>query len=340
MLKGKTSLGVLELLDVDLDGSFVGELDFLAWRGGRFHVQHKQPRIFSEDGLHSFSIQQVKRKTILELSAPEFPEGVYQEVKEAWLLTNELRNGIGLEPVQLDLKRAAAAAAHAHYLQSNGSGGAGDLNVHEEVPGLPGYTPEGRKAATGNVSWDSSSNDLARQPLHEFGTLFHRSEFVFPSRTMGAGSEGEYGVVWVEDAQNDLARWLQETGMESSWVMVPGPGATGVPKRALRDSPIPASVPDFYARDRGYPVSVACSHSYGELEDVSLRLFTSDGEEVEGFLITMSDAGFTSQSFSADYLFAAKAGLESMTEYRAEYRARLSGKGRELSFSWTFTTGK
>lgn len=188
--------------------------------------------------------------------------------------------------------------------QSNGGGGAGNLNVHE------------------------------------FGTLFHRAEFIFPSLTMGAGSEGEYGVVWVENTQNDLARWLQETGMESSWVMVPGPGATEVPKQALRDSPIPASVPAFYSRDRGYPVSVACSYSYSELEDVSLRLFDDSGEEVEGFLITMSDAGFTSQSFSADYLFAAKAGLQSLTEYRAEYRARLRNGGRQLSFSWTFTTGK
>lgn len=128
--------------------------------------------------------------------------------------------------------------------------------------------------------------------------------------------------------------------MESSWVMTPGPGQTGVPQRALRDSPVPASVPNFYSRDRGYPVSVACSYSYRQLNQVSLRLFDSDGVEIEGFAITMSDAGFTSQGFSADYLFAAKSALASNSIYRAEFRAFLESEERQLSFSWTFSTGK
>jgi len=339
-IAGKTALGYLELLDVDLDGSFDGELDFLAWRDGRFHLQGAVPRIHSEAGLHTFTINTVKSKILVEVSPPQFPEGISPAATSAWLVTNELRNEIGLEPVQMDVGRTDAAAAHAHYLQTNRDNGVNPLNVHDELPDLPGYTPEGEMAARGNVSWHGGGNNLARQPLHEFATLFHRSEFVYPSLTMGAGGEGQYGVVWVEDAQHDTERWLKETGMESSWVMVPAPGQTGVPQRALRDSPVPASVPNFYSRDRGYPVSVSSSYTYAELEEVSLRLFDSEGEELKGFPITMADAGFTSQGFSADYLFAAEQSLKSKSEYRAEFRAKLKASGRLLSFSWSFSTGK
>lgn len=340
MVSGKTPLGILEILDVDLDGEFTGKMDFIAWRGGRLHLQGKTPQVFSETGLHTYSLTQVKNKLRVELSLAEFPEGVTPDATAAWLLTNQLRNGVGLEPVQMDVKRAAAAAAHTHYLQLNGSGGAGSLNVHDELSNLPGYTVEGKQAAHGNVSWGGGGHNLPTQPGHEFATLFHRGEFVYPSLTMGAGAEGEYGVVWVEDGQYDTARWLQETGLESCWVMVPGPGQTSVPQRALRDSPIPASVPDFYSRDRGYPVSVSCSYTYAQLDQVSLKLFDSEGEEIDGFPITMSDAGFTSQGFSADYLFAAKTALASKSEYRAEFQARIKAEDRLLTFSWTFSTGK
>ncbi|MCP4093504.1 MAG: hypothetical protein GY747_08645 [Planctomycetes bacterium] len=339
-ISGNTEAGQLEILDVDFDGHFDGELDYLAWRGGRLHMQGGAPQVFSEDGIHEFSLEQVKSKLLVQLSPATYPQGVPANVTKAWLATNELRNGVGLEPVQLDLARTDAAAKHAHYLQTNGPGGSGTINVHDEKADLPGYTPEGKQASMGNVSWGSGGNNLPRQPHHEFATLFHRSEFVYPSLTMGAGSEGGYGVVWVEDGQSDLARWLQQTGMESNWVMTPGPGQKNVPQRALRDSPVPASVPDFYSRDRGFPVSVSSSYTYGQLENVSLRLFTEKGEELEGFLITMADAGFTSQGFSADYLFAAKQQLDSKSTYRAEFRARLKSSGRELSFDWSFSTGK
>lgn len=338
-VSGNTAFGLLEILDVDLDGDFDGELDYFAWRGGRLHLQGGAPQVYSEDGLHDFTIEQVKSKWMVQLSPATYPQNMAPEVTKAWMATNELRNNVGLEPVQLDEARTDAAFKHAHYLQTNGPSGAGSINVHDEKSDLPGYTPEGKRAATGNVSWGSGGNNLARQPHHEFATLFHRSEFVYPSTTMGAGAEGGYGVVWVEDGQSDLADWLQRTGMESNWVMTPAPGQQNVPLRALRDSPIPASVPDFYSRDRGYPVSVSCSYTYGQLENVSLRLFDDKGKEVEGFLITMADAGFTSQGFSADHLFAAKQRLASKSTYRAEYRAVLKSNGRQLSFDWSFTTG-
>jgi hypothetical protein len=99
-------------------------------------------------------------------------------------------------------------------------------------------------------------------------------------------------------------------------------------------------VPKFYASVRGWPVSVSCSYTYAELEKVELKLFESDGDEVEGFPITMSDAGFTSQGFSATYLFAAAQMLESKAKYRAEFQARLKKSGRPIYYSWVFTTAK
>jgi hypothetical protein len=340
MVSGKTSAGRLEILDVDLDGRFDSKSDFLAWRGGRLHLMGKQPRVYSEEGVHDLKITARKGQVQAELSVASMPEGVVPQVMQAWMDSNDLRNQVGLEPVTLDLSRIAAAKNHAHYLQTNGPSGPKNLNVHDEKPDLPGATPEGKKAASGNIMWGSGGHRLTVQPDHEFATLFHRSEYLYPSPSMGAAGEGGYSVVWIESAQLDTARWLRNTGMESAWVMVPAPGQIDVPRRALRDSPVPASVPKFYASVRGWPVSVSCSYTYAELEKVELKLFESDGDEVEGFPITMSDAGFTSQGFSATYLFAAAQMLESKSKYRAEFQARLKKSGRPINYSWSFTTAK
>lgn len=224
MLRGKTSLGEIEFLDVDFDGKFDSELDFIAWRGGRLRLRGSAPTVHSEKALHGVELIENRGKLQVQLTTSAVPEGVDEDIRLAWVTANEFRNQVGLEPVALDLQRIDAAQKHSKYLQLNGGGGAGELNVHDEISTLPGYTPEGKQAANGNVMWKSSGSDLPSQPDHEIATLFHRSEYIYPSTTMGAGADGGYSVVWMEAGQMDNARWLQSNNMKSRWVMVPAAG--------------------------------------------------------------------------------------------------------------------
>ncbi len=347
--RAKTQHGVLEILDVDLDGSFGSGGDYYAWRNGRLRFWGDDPQVHADHGLHRIELSEHRTKYQVALTAipnadgsaiPQLPEDLDPDIGYAWLRTNELRNHVGLEPVALDRKRLAAAQSHAEYLQLNGPSGSSSINVHDEDPNLPGYTPEGKLASGGNVKWGSGGYKLTTQPDYEFATLFHRSEYIYPSTTMGTGADGGYSVVWIENAQNDNARWLNHHKLPSRWVMVPGPGQVDVPRRAKRDNPIPKSVPDFYQAERGWPISVATSYKYGQLTDVSLRLFDAKGAEVDGYPINMGDAGFGAPGFQAHYLFAAKSPLESEAKYRAEFRARLKQGGREMRYDWTFQTGK
>lgn len=349
MMTAKTKAGLLELLDVDLDGVFGSEDDYLAWRGGRFRYCGTTPQVHAENGLLQVELTDYRKKPALELKVVEGPESnpsalpplLAADIQTAWLRTNELRNQVGLEPVALDLERIDAAIKHSKYLQLNApSRTTSHINVHDEIEGKPGFTPEGRQAAGGNVKWVSSGAKLGAQPDYEFATLFHRSELIYPSQTMGAGADGGYSVVWIERGQADNARWLRQNNLSNRWVMVPGPGQSNVPRRARRDSPTPASVPDFYQRERGWPISVATSYQYGQLTDVSLRLFDAKGNEVGGYPITMGDAGFGDPGFQAHYLFAADAPLAAQSRYRAEFSAKLKDGGRQLHYSWVFETSK
>lgn len=340
MLSSKTGLGLVEFLDVDFDGKFDSELDFLAWRGGRLRLRGGAPMVHSENALHGVELVENRGKLQVQLTPSALPEEVSDEIRLAWFAANEFRNQVGLEPVALDVRRNDAALKHSKYLQINGGGGAGKLNVHDEISTLPGYTPEGKQAANGNVMWKSSGSDLKSQPDHEIASLFHRSEYLYPSKTMGAGADGGYSVIWMEEGQMDNARWLQSNNMKSRWVMVPAAGQINVPRRAKRDNPIPASVPNFYQQQRGWPISVASSFKYNELGHAKIELFDAKGKRVQGFAITMADAGFTNQGFQAHYLFAAEDALQSNSKYRAEFTARLKVNDRPLQYSWTFETGK
>jgi hypothetical protein len=344
ILRGKCKAGVLELLDANLDGHFDESLDFLAWNSGAWRLIEKEALLPGENGLYALEVVEGKRGLLAQLSLEKLPPELGGAEVGCWRNVNALRNAVGLAPVRLSLARCAAAHDHASYLQRNGPSGSGSINVHDEDPELPGYTKEGHRAAGGNVGWGSGGRNLAAQPGYEFATLFHRGEFLYPSPDMGGGAVGGYSVVWVEQQQTDLGAWLSRHRVGSHWVMVPAPGQLEVPTRALRDSPTPASAPDFYTRGRGWPVSVSTSYSYRAFESASLKVYDSNDREVDGFLFTLSDAGFTSQGFPADWIWAAKTPFEGDAEYRAEFRAVLkpdSGSTRTaqtLSFDWTFRT--
>jgi hypothetical protein len=345
LLTGRSKGHRLELLDTGLDGEFDDPLDMLAWDDGAWRVLEKEPLVPDFDGLRSLRLEEVRRGLEARLLLEPLPDGTDEDARRSWRTVNALRNSVALGPVRLSLERCAAADAHAAYLQRNAPNGSRGFNVHDEDPALPGYTEAGDRAAGGNVGWASGGRDLGAQPTYEFATLFHRGEFLYPSPDMGAGQDGGYAVTWVEDSQPDLARWLKDTGQDSHWVMVPAPGQSAVPPRALRDSPVPASVPDFYTRSRGWPVSVSTSYGYSDFEDAVLRVYDQDDEEVEGFLFTLADAGFSSPGFPADWIWAAKTQFSSGVTYRASFRAtlkpRVSGReARELGFDWTFSTGR
>ena len=104
--------------------------------------------------------------------------------------------------------------------------------MHDEVPGAPGYTEEGHRAASGNVGWSSGGRDLGVQPEYEFATLFHRGEFLYAFPRHGRRlARAATAVVWVEESEAGRRPVLAEarTRAGSFWVTVPAAGQTAVP---------------------------------------------------------------------------------------------------------------
>ncbi|RZI92155.1 MAG: hypothetical protein EOP39_32475, partial [Rubrivivax sp.] len=74
-------------------------------------------------------------------------ESASQDVYQALAQVNAVREAAGLRPVTLDAKLSSACEQHARYLVLNiARPEVRGLLAHQEVPTLPGYTPEGAAA--------------------------------------------------------------------------------------------------------------------------------------------------------------------------------------------------
>jgi hypothetical protein len=106
-----------------------------------------------------------------------------------WLTTtNYYRAMAGVSPITEDPAMSAGAYNHSCYMLYNGIG-------HDEIPGRPGYTPEGDAAGNaGNVAVSSLEGTSARShielwmtgPFHAIGALRHNLQSATRTRRRGA----------------------------------------------------------------------------------------------------------------------------------------------------------
>jgi len=154
-----------------------------------------------------------------------------------WLTTvNYYRSMAGVAPVTEDPTMSAGAAAHSCYMLYNGI-------THDEVPGLPGYTPEGDAAGnSGNVAVSSLINTSARSHVELWMSgPFHAICVLRPNlQTTGFGKcDLDSTPTWHSGATLDVLRGLGSSPRPPYPILFPGDGTTTNLTRFVAESPSP-----------------------------------------------------------------------------------------------------
>lgn len=167
---------------------------------------------------------------------------------------NTARSAAGVSTVTLDDLLNTGAQAHANYLLLNKS--VPGLNVHDEDPSLPGYTPEGdAAAAASNISRTTVSGTsppgAGEAAVFLINVPYHRINML-------RSSLAEIGVGFAYDSTFSATVINVITGIVGSErpepVLYPASGQTNVPTTfAAEESPDP--LPPGAPRPAGYPIT-------------------------------------------------------------------------------------
>ena len=156
-----------------------------------------------------------------------------------WLTTvNYYRAMSNLGPVAVDPSFSDGAYNHSCYMLQNGIS-------HDEIPGLPGYTPNGDLAGNnGNVAVSSAFNTSARSHIELWMTgPFHAIGVLRPNlKTVGFGKcDNASTSPWRSGATLDVLRGLGPNVAQLSPILFPGDGTTTNLDRFVVESPNPLS---------------------------------------------------------------------------------------------------
>jgi hypothetical protein len=339
LLKGKQGGTEVLLLDADLDGVFCGPNDWLAFGEGSLHRVEPDHRLVA-DGEFLGSYELITEQRGVRLVVQPLGQGKDANRLQwlALLVTNEFRTSIGLPPTRLDPGRCDGCQKHALYLKANNYDYSlpwDGVGSHDEVPGNPGYTEEGHRAAKRHAT--AGTPDAALGIVGQSHTMLHRMSFI-------GRAGGGLGVGAIDGAKNSSATGYSVVGGPVATpgnlgevVVVPAPGQRKVPTRIRAERPNVEDDPAFYQRERGYPISV----TWGTLRitQSSLQLFDARGKAVPGRCFTPDKAIHSSRpanGYSA--FFVADQPLQSGTNYTVEFRANV--RDTPLRWVWTFATSK
>ena len=208
-----------------------------------------------------------------------------------WLTTvNYFREMSGLAPVTEDAMLSDGSYKHSCYMVRNG------IISHDQVAGLPGYTPEGHAAGqNGNVAVSSSAAATARShielwmtgPFHAIGVLRPNLERVgFGKCADPAASR------WRSGATLDVLRGRGPAAARTSPVLFPGNGSTTSLNRFIVETPDPrpyCGYPTGIENPTGLPiialmpeavtgsVSASVTGPNGPLQTCAMSQHTTDG---------------------------------------------------------------
>jgi uncharacterized protein YkwD len=241
---------------------------------------------------------------------------------------NDYRKLAGLAPVTLDPALSRPCRLHAEYLVKNfGKPTVKGLGVHDEIPGLPGFTPEGRRAARGAViHLAGNSADAVDSWVNSF---FHRIPLLSPDlRRVGFGlakgdAVGSCTVVDVDNGKGD-----------DRVILYPAEGQKKVPL-AYQPGEKLSPMPKDADRRAGYPVTVTFPRG-AAVRGVTARL-AANGKEVPVWLTT-PDKPLHPLLQRNSACILARAPLKPETTYTVSVKARIAGKPWERK--WSFMTGR
>jgi hypothetical protein len=172
-------------------------------------------------------------------TAAATPTPPYIPPDAPWLTTvNYYRSMAGLAPVTENPTHSAGAVLHSCYMLLNGMS-------HDETPGNPGYTPEGRAAGNnGNVAVSSATGASARSMIELWMTgPFHAIGLLRPNlQTAGFGACNNPNTSpWRSGATLDVLRGLGPAQPRTQPILWPGNGTTTNLDRFIAETPDPRS---------------------------------------------------------------------------------------------------
>jgi len=335
LLSGKVGGSMVELLDADLDGRYDGAEDRLRWAGGGFHRPAPERRLGTARGLARWSLAREAETWRFTLTPEALPEGASASAIQGLLAVNAYRNRSGLAPLTLNLLWCAGCQKHAEYIRLQPVEGFG----HEELPGRPGYSVEGRTAAQEGVM--ERTGDPARAVERLTSMMMHRTPFLCdPSVGLGVGAVGAPATVGRNAAVGApgfcVLRAGQALASKDFPVLAPAPGQRDVPLALLEELPAPDRQKSLYGRPRGFPVSLSFLPSDERGPRLTLRV-VGQREPVPSVVFTPAlpiHASFAHNYASA--FLVAEDPLLPETTY--EVRCDLGTAASARSLVWRFTT--
>jgi hypothetical protein len=338
--QGRRSAAVL---DLDQDGAFGGPGDLIAWGDGAFQRLPASRRLGSATEVVTFRLEADAEPTSrLHVAPLPRPEGTTDEEWRGLLAVAGYRNALGLPPLLLDRARSDACRRHAEYIRLNPTDGFG----HEEVPGRPGYSEEGRRAAQEGVMERTADPAVAVARLTRM--MLHRTPFLcredvglgvgstrLPVPGPG-GSEGlgtGFTVLWAGKALDS----------DEYPIVVPGPGAVDVPRELLEEMPPPDAPRAFYDAPRGYAVSVSFVRQRAASAAGAPTLVLREREGGKAVPATVwSPWNPVARAFDHNYatlFLAPHAPLDPASEYVVEATGTAAPPGLP-ALVWTFRTAR
>ncbi|MEZ0327884.1 MAG: CAP domain-containing protein [Fimbriimonas sp.] len=273
------------------------------------------------DGVYKFNKSWTA--TVSTVSLATLPTATSAQVEIASRV-NEIRQSIGLPPVQIDNRLNVAAFKHSEYLTMNGMMG------HNQVPGTKGFfgqTHQDRLAVYGwaggaweGVTYGSESIGQGVQQL--FDAPYHRLPFLQPgSISFGSGFVG--------------TRMTMEFGGSSKGgtVVSPANGEANVPtKWKNAESPNPMRLHGGQTQT-GYPIVLARFSDNVRKIKIAQATLTLDGAAVPVFLNTPEN---DDRLEFAAIMFPQKA-LKAKASYMATFKGS-DNLGNPIEVTSTFKT--
>jgi hypothetical protein len=241
---------------------------------------------------------------------------------------NDLRMAAGLNPVEVDSDLSDACQTDANYLVMNlNHPSLQGLGMHEETPGLPGYSAAGHKAGRASVIAD------ARHPPDSvdlwMSTLYHRISIIHPDmKAIGFGCARLPDGAWkcvMDTKSSRTGNWM---------VTYPVNGQKNVPHEFSRNAELFNLLPEAKIGEGGYPVTLAFAPGT-MVQNVAAVLKNAEGAEVPCWVLEPATAG-TKEWLQSVICLVPKQRLASEAVYRVQVEAIINGK--DTKRDWSFST--
>jgi hypothetical protein len=250
---------------------------------------------------------------------------------------NRMRRKSGLPMVTLSERLSDGAQKHCEYLvRNNAHPSTSGLGAHNEMPSLPGYTPEGERA--GHQS-DIGQRPPVRSMAGMFGVFYHRIPLLHPDlREVGIGWKALEGE-GTADAKGwcsiDYSGRLPEADAKAPRVTCfPAPGQKRIP-REFCSKEMPDPIPSGEDQSCGTPVTITW-HDQVTVEDGKMEV-TLGGTAVKGYLSSPSSPARSDFPNENSICFMSEEPMLANKTYKVKVTATVGGEAFEKT--WEFTTG-